>query len=356
MVSTKVGTQTWSKAPQKSGLEVDRSNYDPASKAAAAPSGPNSGDDKSTPDKVNEMLNPLSAAKPTRKPNNELGKDDFLKLMLAQIKHQDPTSPLQSHEMAAHLAQFTSLEQLFNVNKNLESLSKAQEPMQRYEVLNFLGKSVKADSKEIFWSKGDKNADLRFNLMADASKVKVTVIDGNGDEVRTIDTGTMKKGLNKVVWNGLDGKEQEARPGQYSFRVEAENTSGRKIGVETATTGVITGVNFTPEGPLLMVGDQKVRLQDIHKIEDEAQKGKNDLQGTPSIPNAEETAAGQAKQQVMKQAIDQITQHAKSKPAVQVMKEEAKPEVKMAANSKIPVDSSGDSKGEFKVGGGPFGH
>lgn len=327
MISTKVGTQSWSKAAQQSGLEVDKTNYVAATKAA--PIGQS--EDKSGAEKVNELLNPLSSQKPIRKPNNEMGKDDFLKLMMAQIKHQDPTNPLQSHEMAAQLAQFTSLEQLFNVNKNLETISKGQEPMQRYEVLNFLGKSIKADSKEIFWGQGDKSADLRFDLKADVSKAKVTIIDPNGDEIRTIDMGQMKKGLNKVVWNGRDSKDQQARPGQYTFRVEAENTSGRKVGVTTETSGVITGVNFTSEGPLLMVGDQKVRLQDVHKIEDESQKEKNDKE------------------------VNVVTPEAAPITAAPLVKEEAKPEVKVAG-TKIPVDSSKGTVGEWKVGGGPFGH
>ena len=52
-----------------------------------------------------------------------LGKSDFLKLLVTQLKNQDPLNPMEYTELTAQLAQFSSLEQLFNVNDTLESLS-----------------------------------------------------------------------------------------------------------------------------------------------------------------------------------------------------------------------------------------
>src|SRR4051812_35234670 len=74
--------------------------------------------DKPLGDIANQIVDPnwVDSEKTKRVGNNELNKDAFFKLMLAQMKNQDPTSPLQSHEMAAQLAQFTSLEKLSNIN------------------------------------------------------------------------------------------------------------------------------------------------------------------------------------------------------------------------------------------------
>src|SRR5450631_4352368 len=127
MVSSKLGTQNWSKATQPHDFKNDNTHYAPATAS--------SGDDKNIGEKLNQIANPggKDPTKQSRKAHNTLDKDDFMKLMLTQMKNQDPMSPLQSHEMAAQLAQFTSLEQLFNVNKNLEGLSKSQDPIQKYE-------------------------------------------------------------------------------------------------------------------------------------------------------------------------------------------------------------------------------
>src|SRR5262245_58853274 len=62
----------------------------------------------------------------TGKKRNELGKDDFMKLMAAQLKYQDPISPMKNEQMAAQLAQFSALEQMLNVNQNLEKMAAGQ--------------------------------------------------------------------------------------------------------------------------------------------------------------------------------------------------------------------------------------
>jgi flagellar basal-body rod modification protein FlgD len=297
MISSKLGTVDYSKSVQQHNFgddqQVHYSAAKPETKAANAP-GSNKPGDKSVGDVLNQIANPGGGdSKPKRKAHNSLDKDDFLKLMLTQMKNQDPMNPMQSHEMAAQLAQFTSLEQLFNVNKNLDGLTKSQEPIQKFEVLNFLGKTIKADSRQILRQPGDQGSDLRFNIMADTAKVKLTIADEDGKTIKSIEYGNLKKGANKLVWAGTDDQDREVKPGKYIFNVEAEGVGGKKIGVITETKGTITGVNYTPEGPMLMVGDQKVRLQDVQKIEDDNLKmQQNKEESNPvATPKAEPAPA-----------------------------------------------------------------
>jgi flagellar basal-body rod modification protein FlgD len=298
MISTKVGTQDFSKATQRHDFGdqgTGQAHYAPATPDAPkaekglhtkSAGGPGT-NEKNVGEYLNEVANPGGDPNKTkRKAHNTLDKDDFLKLMLTQMKNQDPMNPMQSHEMAAQLAQFTSLEQLFNVNKNLEGLGKAQDPLQKYEALNFLGKTIKADSRQILRQTGDQGTELRFNLANDATKIKLTIADESGEVVKTIDFGNLKKGSNKIVWNGTDKEDRDVKPGKYTFNVEAEN-GGNKVGVITETKGTITGVNYTPEGPMLMVGDQRVRLQDVQKIEDE---GLREKQLATEAPAAQQLA------------------------------------------------------------------
>ena len=279
MISTKVGTANWSKAPQSVEFKDAPQHFESATSQTLK----DEADGKNIGERLNQIANPNGedASKKVRKAHNTLDKDDFLKLMLTQMKNQDPMNPLQSHEMAAQLAQFTSLEQLVNVNKNLEGMTKAQEPSQRYQALSFLGKKISADSREVMRQQGDTVSDLRFNLGMDATKVKVTISDDQGQVVKEMDLGGLKKGANKMVWNGTDLQGREVKPGHFVFNVEAENSSGRKVSVLTATAGLITGVNFTSEGPMLMVGDQRVRLRDVQKIEDDEAKEKQVDRETP---------------------------------------------------------------------------
>jgi flagellar basal-body rod modification protein FlgD len=78
-------------------------------------------------------------------PNNVLGKDDFLKLMLVQMKHQDPLEPMDNTESIAQLAQFSSLEQMTNVSENISSLLQAYQATSKTGSLSMIGKQVSGE-------------------------------------------------------------------------------------------------------------------------------------------------------------------------------------------------------------------
>jgi len=200
--------------------------------------------------------------------NNQLDKDAFMKLMLTQMKYQDPQNPMQSHEMAAQLAQFTSLEQLNNIHTTLESMKNQQKPQTNYQALALIGKRVSGDSSKIGRVAGDTKHSLTFDLLGDASKVNVTVKDASGNVVRKLVFPELKKGRNSVEWNGLKEDGLAAQPGEYKVSVEGTSTTGTKIYAKTDFGGKITGLNYTPEGPVLLVGNQSIKLSDVKKIED----------------------------------------------------------------------------------------
>ncbi|HEX4922853.1 MAG TPA: flagellar hook capping FlgD N-terminal domain-containing protein [Bdellovibrionales bacterium] len=295
MVTNSTKTRAWSPAPQESSLK--------ASKDQNLAAGKNPFGDKAIGDVLNEIADPnwVDPKKVIREPKQDLDKDAFFKLMLTQMKNQDPTNPLQSHEMAAQLAQFTSLEQLFNINEALGDLKKGQAPMADYQVLNFMGKQISADSSKVVRAPGDKAHELRFTLRGAAKTAEVSIKDAEGKLIKTYTVSDLKPGVNKVSWNGLDKDGQPSRAGDYHFTVEAKNEQGRKVAAETAISGRITGVNYTPKGPVLLIGEQTIYLQDVKKIEDqelkEAEKAKLVPQGQAPMaqngsgPNGLPTAA-----------------------------------------------------------------
>ena len=202
----------------------------------------------------------------------QLDKDAFMKLMLTQMKHQDPTNPMQAHEMAAQLASFTSVEQLQNLNSTLEQMKKAQAPLQQFEALNLIGKSVSGDSAQLSRVKGDKEHTLQYRLSKDAEKVSVKIRNAQGDIVRSFSLNNQKAGPNSIPWNGQDERGFDQAPGDYSLLIEATDHGEGRVGVETQFDGLITGVNFTNEGPLLIVGNRTVKFSDVKKIVDPSLK------------------------------------------------------------------------------------
>ena len=227
-------------------------------------------------DNVGEVLNKIAdpnwvdpAKKMRSVGSDKLDKDAFFKLMLTQLKNQDPTSPMKSHEMAAQLANFSSLEQMNNMNQTLTDMKNGQKPMENFQALNFIGKAVAGDSAKINRAKGDKDHDFRFTLKNAAAKVEIRIRNNDtGETIRKIDLQKLKEGDNKFVWNGQNDKGQPAPVGNYQMFAEAFDAAGQKQAIQTDFEGVITGVNYAPEGPVLMVGNKSVRLKDIKKIQD----------------------------------------------------------------------------------------
>lgn len=82
--------------------------------------------------------------KPTRQTgNSELGKDAFLQLLITQLQHQDPTNPMDDREFISQMAQFSSLEQMQNMTKAMESLLASQQQTQLMNYSTFIGKEIK---------------------------------------------------------------------------------------------------------------------------------------------------------------------------------------------------------------------
>ncbi|MBL7545591.1 MAG: DUF2271 domain-containing protein [Bdellovibrionaceae bacterium] len=200
--------------------------------------------------------------------NDKLDKDAFFKLMLAQMKNQDPTNPLKSHEMAAQLASFSSLEQMQNMNTTLTDLKNGQKPTEQFQVLNLLGKAVAGDSSRVHRAQGDKNHEFVFNLPAKAKEAEIRVRNADGEEIKTYKLANLKEGENRLPWNGQDEKGNTVPAGEYQFFIEAKNEQGTKMAIKTEFEGMISGVNYTPEGPVLLIGNQAIRLKDVKKIVD----------------------------------------------------------------------------------------
>jgi flagellar basal-body rod modification protein FlgD len=264
-MTVKAGVKSWGDATQNEVVKpTDRSNFISAQDKAKM-------GDENVGDTLNKIADPnwVDPGKKMRTAGSDkMDKDSFMKLMLAQMKHQDPTNPMQSHELAAQLAQFTSVEQLQNVNKTLTEMQAGQKPTESFQALNFIGKAVSGDSAKLTRLKGDRDHDVSFGLPDNAKEVSIRVRNEAGDTVRTVSLKDLKKGDNKFTWNGQDERGMAVPAGEYQIFVDATSANGGKLAVKTDFEGTITGVTYTAEGPLLLVGNQSIKLKDVKKIVD----------------------------------------------------------------------------------------
>jgi len=200
---------------------------------------------------------------------SELGKDDFLKLMMAQMKYQDPMNPLDSNEYAAQLAQFSQLEQLANLNENVTRSIDANylltQSVNNTMTATLIGKDVKLDSEFAVYN-GQSNVNIGYDLPADASSVKVNVYDQYGKLIKTIDSDKLSQGDAKLSWDFTDNDGNNVAHGAYRFEIEATATNGNPMTVYSHIFGTIEGVKFGENGTTLMVDGVEYSLAQIQEI------------------------------------------------------------------------------------------
>lgn len=202
--------------------------------------------------------------------NGVLGKDDFLNLMIAQLKNQDPLSPLDGTEFAAQLAQFSSLEQLANLNENVSQSVDANflliQSVNNTMTANLIGKSAKLDGGSVEY-KGQSSLQYGFNLPTNAKNVTVNIYDENHNVIKTIKNLPGMPGDHKLKWDFTDNNGEKISNGNYTIEVTAEDAvSGGSLDVGVFTIGQIDGIKFTESGTKLLIDGLEYDLGAILEI------------------------------------------------------------------------------------------
>ena len=203
-----------------------------------------------------------------------LDKDDFMRIMITEMKHQDPTKPMDADRMATQMAQITSVEQLKNVSTSLDKLADKSSTSDRLAMSMMIGKSVTVDKGRFSHQKSNLSP-VSFELPEDAAKVKVSILDERGEEVAVRELEPMKAGSNTLNWDGVNASNIPSPSATYTVRVDAENKNGGKIKVNPIAKETIVGVTFEGGETNFLVGDpknpQKVNLKNITRMEGDAQ-------------------------------------------------------------------------------------
>ena len=201
-----------------------------------------------------------------RPENVSMEKEAFLKLLVAQISNQDPMQPQQSEQYMQQLTQFSTLEQLMNLNDGVSSLAVGQLSNNSQEALRFVGRDVTARG-DAFDLAGEGSAELRYDLPEDAADGKVTIriTDEAGEVVREIERPA-QAGPQSVLWDGVGDDGARVPQGRYHVSVEATDAEGDALPVDTFVRGTVSGVRFDQGFPELMVGERRIRLSDITEV------------------------------------------------------------------------------------------
>jgi len=204
--------------------------------------------------------------------SQDLGKEDFLKLLVTQLNYQDPLNPMDNEQFIAQLAQFSSLEQLMSLNSNMSSMAMAQVSMAGTEAVNFIGKEVKVLGNEIEYD-GENPVDMNYELAGDAEEVTIKIYDEDDNLVKTIELGTQDEGMQSYTWDGLNNDLSSSAAGKYHYEVTAKDADGANVEAFTYLVGIVDSISYENGYPELVIGDNRVTLADVVEVLGEGAAG-----------------------------------------------------------------------------------
>ncbi len=198
--------------------------------------------------------NPASTVKG---PNQALGQDQFLALLIAQLKNQDPLNPVDNGEFIAQLAQFSQLEQTQKMTTALNTFIERQDISNNNGLVSLIGHPVSALGSS-FSLTSDSPAPLSYVLAGDAANVTVQVLNAAGLPIRTLSMPGQTAGPQTVRWDGKDTTGNPQPPGPYSFTVSATDRNGGAVTSTTLAKGVVTGLRFDNGSPMVVLDTGQV--------------------------------------------------------------------------------------------------
>lgn len=197
-----------------------------------------------------------------------MGKDDFMRLLMAQLQNQDPLNPMDHKEFGAQLAQFASLEKLTQIGTGIQKLEGGMGEDAKLQALGMIGKRIKASGAEVNLVE-KQPVDIRLNSEGGFKAAKVSIFAGDGKFVRELDVDPKGDGKS-VTWDGKDKDGAVLPSGKYLFRVAGVGPDGKSKEMEANLNGKVIGVEMVNNAPMLIVdtpnGQTKIELAKIQNI------------------------------------------------------------------------------------------
>ncbi|ALU89115.1 flagellar hook assembly protein FlgD [Herbaspirillum rubrisubalbicans] len=220
----------------------------------------------------NDLLGAMNGASSTSSTSSSSSLDNnspdaiqnrFLTLLIAQMKNQDPSNPMDNSQLTSQMAQLSTVSGISQLNNSLSTLMSSINSSQALSTANMIGHSVLAPGNSIqLMSDTSKDANgndvtsqkavLGVNLSGTASSVIVTIKDSTGAVVHTTDLGTQAAGAVPVIWDGSNDSGGKAPDGKYTFTVSASN-NGTAVAATALSFGTVSSVSTAADGVKLNV-------------------------------------------------------------------------------------------------------
>jgi flagellar basal-body rod modification protein FlgD len=209
----------------------------------------------------------------------QLGKDDFLQLLITKLQYQDPMEPMDDEDFVAQLAQFSTLEQMNNISEGIAT-SNNWDYMQMQSINNamaagLIGKEVKAAYDGIYLD-FDSTPSIAYALEAHADEIRFTIRDQDGTVVATLTETDIEPGKGSITWDGLTNSGDRAAEGFYTVEAVATGVDGQTFQPRLALVGIVSAITYRDGSAYLIVDGTEVALGDISGVGEPGTFGEED--------------------------------------------------------------------------------
>jgi len=224
------------------------------------------------PNAASQVNAPLAAAAAQASQRAQETKDQFMTLLVTQLRNQDPLNPMDNAQFTSQLAQLETVDGIAKLNNTLLALSGQLDMTQSMQAANLIGKDVLVTGNKI--SLGTNSTDgskvatpFGVDLLSGADKVKISILDASGKAVRSVELGPTQSGVLTMSWDGLNDAGAEAPDGAYTIDVSAVGADGSAVSATPLAYGKVSSIDYASNGVKLDLGLMSSRsLMDIRKI------------------------------------------------------------------------------------------
>ncbi len=184
--------------------------------------------------------------------NDELGSEQFLTLLVAQLENQNPMDPADSDQFTDQLAQFTQVEQLISLNDKMDEMATEKtESESDVNPSDYVGMQVTGTANAMTIEDGSVSSG--FYELTETSEVSIVIQDEDGNIVTTLDEGQKEAGAFLIAWDGTDDDGAALDEGTYTYTVLANAGDGYEE-LSSTITGTVDAVTYQNGNAYLVVG------------------------------------------------------------------------------------------------------
>ncbi|WP_269620461.1 flagellar hook assembly protein FlgD [Zhongshania sp. BJYM1] len=206
-----------------------------------------------------EDLQLQSAASKAKKDASSLDQDDFMKLMLQQLKSQDPLNPTDNTEFISQMAQLTSVSGISEMNENLSGLTQSLYSAQLLDASSLIGKEVLLET-DVAALPPSGNVEGQVSLSTSTTALDIEILSPTGEVVGKVPLGPQRAGTIGFEWNGVGLNGERMPPGTYQIRANYLNGNTREA-VSTQIRSEVQSVSVPAAG-----GSPQVQVQGLGTV------------------------------------------------------------------------------------------